>query len=156
MADQFEYDVFLSHSSKDKAVVRPLAERLRADGLKVWFDEWVLKPGNHLQKKIDDGLEESRVLVLCMSEYAGSPVRGVAPTHFTMGMNHSGQTPVRPQTKRGGSGAKLDGAVPSWDWSPSRVRSLRGSRGGSGPEKLRPALGGKLRHGFDGGVWHQS
>jgi len=34
-ADDFQYDVFLSHSAKDKAVVRPLAERLRADGLKV-------------------------------------------------------------------------------------------------------------------------
>jgi len=29
----FQYDVFLSHSAKDKAVVRPLAERLQADGL---------------------------------------------------------------------------------------------------------------------------
>ena len=43
MPDEFPYDVFLSHSAKDKAVVRPLAERLRADGVKVWFDEWVLK-----------------------------------------------------------------------------------------------------------------
>ena len=33
----FPYDVFLSHSAKDKAVVRPLAERLRQDGLKVPF-----------------------------------------------------------------------------------------------------------------------
>ena len=40
MPDQFHYDVFLSHSAKDKAVVRPLAERLRKDGVKVWFDEW--------------------------------------------------------------------------------------------------------------------
>ena len=39
MADDFTYDVFLSHSSKDKAVVRDIAERLRADGLRVWFDE---------------------------------------------------------------------------------------------------------------------
>jgi hypothetical protein len=31
--NEFTYDVFLSHSAKDKAVVRPLAERLRADGL---------------------------------------------------------------------------------------------------------------------------
>jgi len=29
MPSQFHYDVFLSHSSKDKAAVRPLAERLR-------------------------------------------------------------------------------------------------------------------------------
>ena len=32
MPDEFQYDVFLSHSAKDKAVVRPLAERLRQDG----------------------------------------------------------------------------------------------------------------------------
>ena len=29
MEQEFQYDVFLSHSAKDKAVVRPLAERLR-------------------------------------------------------------------------------------------------------------------------------
>jgi hypothetical protein len=38
--DEFQYDVFLSHSARDKAVVRPLAERLRQDGLKVSFDDW--------------------------------------------------------------------------------------------------------------------
>ena len=66
----FPYDVFLSHSAKDKAVVRPLAERLRADGVKVWFDEWVLKPGDSIPSKIEEGLERSRVLVLCMSANA--------------------------------------------------------------------------------------
>ena len=70
MPDEFEYDVFLSHSSKDKAVVRPLAERLQKDGLKVWFDEWVLKPGDSIPAKIEEGLEHSRVLVLCMSANA--------------------------------------------------------------------------------------
>ncbi len=35
MPGDFQYDVFLSHSSKDKPAVRPLAERLRKDGLKV-------------------------------------------------------------------------------------------------------------------------
>ena len=53
MGQKFEYDVFLSHSAKDKAVVRSLAERLRKDGLKVWFDEWVLKPGESIPPKID-------------------------------------------------------------------------------------------------------
>ncbi len=41
----FTHDVFLSHSSKDKAVVRLLAERLPEavrKHLKVWFDEWEL------------------------------------------------------------------------------------------------------------------
>jgi hypothetical protein len=76
MPDDFTYDAFLSHSAKDKAVVRELAERLRKDGVKVWFDEWVLKPGDSIKSpqsktaKIEEGLERSRVLVLCMSANA--------------------------------------------------------------------------------------
>src|SRR5215510_12100536 len=70
MADDFTYDVFLSHSSKDKAVVRAVAERLRADGLRVWLDDWEIRPGDHIQAKIEEGLEHSRVLVLCMSAQA--------------------------------------------------------------------------------------
>jgi hypothetical protein len=66
----FQYDVFLSHSAKDKAIVRAVAERLRADGLQVWFDEWEIKPGDSIPAKIEDGLEHSRVLVLCMSANA--------------------------------------------------------------------------------------
>jgi len=70
MPDEFQYDVFLSHSAKDKAVVRELAERLRTDGLKVWFDEWEIKPGDSIPAKIEEGLEQSRVLVLCTSANA--------------------------------------------------------------------------------------
>jgi hypothetical protein len=66
----FTHDVFLNHSAKDKAVVRPLAGRLRQNGLKVWFDEWVLKPGDNIPAKIEEGLEKTRVLVLCMSAHA--------------------------------------------------------------------------------------
>ncbi|HEV7405253.1 MAG TPA: toll/interleukin-1 receptor domain-containing protein, partial [Chthoniobacteraceae bacterium] len=70
MPDDFQYDVFLSHSAKDKDVARDIAERLRKDGVKVWFDEWVLKPGDSIPAKIEEGLEHSRVLVLCMSANA--------------------------------------------------------------------------------------
>src|SRR5437588_4598087 len=70
MGDQFSFDVFLSHSSSDKAVVRDVAERLRKDGLRVWLDDWVLRPGDNIPAKIEDGLERSRVLVLCMSAQA--------------------------------------------------------------------------------------
>ena len=42
MPSEFQFDVFLSHSAKDKAGVRAVAERLRKDELKVWFDEWEL------------------------------------------------------------------------------------------------------------------
>jgi len=70
MSENFQFDVFLSHSAKDKAAVRPLAEWLRRDGLRVWFDEWEIKPGDSIPAKIEEGLEHSRVLVLCMSANA--------------------------------------------------------------------------------------
>jgi hypothetical protein len=65
--ETFDFDVFLSHSSNDKPVVRALAERLRRDGLRVWFDEWVIQLGDSIYAKISDGLERSRILLLCMS-----------------------------------------------------------------------------------------
>ncbi|RJR45003.1 MAG: TIR domain-containing protein, partial [Desulfobacteraceae bacterium] len=70
MTEEFRFDVFISYSSKDKAVARAVAERLRTDGLKIWLDEWVLKPGDNIPAKIEEGLEHSRILVLCMSRNA--------------------------------------------------------------------------------------
>ena len=66
----FAFDVFLSHSSKDKPAVTGVAERLRADGLRVWLDAWEILPGDSIPAKVDQGLEESRVLVLCLSANA--------------------------------------------------------------------------------------
>jgi hypothetical protein len=59
----FYYDVYLTYSIRDKAVVRETEERLRTEGLRVWFDEWVFKPGDSIRAKIDKGLERSRVLM---------------------------------------------------------------------------------------------
>ena len=99
MPDDFQFDVFLSHRAKDKEVVRVFSlsasngERagvrcrnlnlLRKDGVQVWFDEWVLpvasvydrSTGGRSQSaatvaKIEEGLEHSRVLLLCMSDHA--------------------------------------------------------------------------------------
>ena len=61
MPEYLPFDVFLSHSSKDKTVVRELAERLRGDGVRVWFDEWELRPGDSVPAKIEEGLERSRM-----------------------------------------------------------------------------------------------
>jgi WD40 repeat protein/GTPase SAR1 family protein len=70
MADRFAYDIFLSHNSRDKPRVRALAERLRAAGLRVWFDEWVIRPGDDIYLAIERGLEAARAQVLCMSPAA--------------------------------------------------------------------------------------
>ena len=70
MSNQFQFDVFLSHNSKDKPRVRRLAERLKQAGLRVWFDEWCVGAGDIIALKVDEGLERSRVLLLCISPNA--------------------------------------------------------------------------------------
>jgi TIR domain len=49
------YDVFWSHNSEDKPCVRQLAERLRAQGLRVWFDDWVIRAGDAISLAIEHG-----------------------------------------------------------------------------------------------------
>jgi|CXWL01.1.fsa_nt_gi GTPase SAR1 family protein len=68
--NNFKFDVFLSYNSKDKMQVRRLAERLHATGLRVWFDEWVINPGDDFYSSIEDGLTNSRSLMLFMSKTA--------------------------------------------------------------------------------------
>lgn len=65
--DRFDFDVFLSYSAKDRLVVRDIALQLKANKIKVWFDEWQLAIGDSIPHKIELGLESSRVLILCMS-----------------------------------------------------------------------------------------
>ena len=62
------YDVFISHASEDKdAVVRPLANALKDKGLSVWYDEFELKIGDSLRRKIDQGLSKSRFGIVVLS-----------------------------------------------------------------------------------------
>lgn len=64
MTDQeFKYDVFLSHASEDSEWCRMLAERLRREGVRVWFDLWRVKVGDHLLMKLNEGLEQSHQTV---------------------------------------------------------------------------------------------
>ncbi len=63
-----EYDVFISHASEDKDnVVRPLAKALVEKGLKVWYDEFELRIGDSLRRKIDKGLAKSKFGIVVLS-----------------------------------------------------------------------------------------
>lgn len=68
-ADGRTFDVFISHASEDKdEVVRPLATALRDGGLSVWYDEFELRIGDSLRRKIDRGLASSRFGVVVLSK----------------------------------------------------------------------------------------
>jgi len=62
------FDVFISHASEDKdELVRPLAEALKEEGLRVWYDEFELRIGSSLRRTIDRGIARSRFGVVVLS-----------------------------------------------------------------------------------------
>jgi len=67
--DERLFDVFISHASEDKdEIVRPLATALKEAGLSVWYDEFELKIGDSLRRKIDRGLASSRFGIVVLSQ----------------------------------------------------------------------------------------
>ena len=63
-----EFDLFLSHATEDKQLVRPLAKALMERGISVWFDEAEIRTGDSLRESIDRGLARSRFGVVMLSE----------------------------------------------------------------------------------------
>jgi hypothetical protein len=68
MGQIHQFDAFISYATEDKdTFVRPLALKLKEEGLDVWFDEFCLKVGDSLTEKIDLGLGSSRFGVVILS-----------------------------------------------------------------------------------------
>ncbi|TCN28163.1 TIR domain-containing protein [Kribbella orskensis] len=62
------WDVFVSHASEDKAAVaRPLTDALKQLDVSVWLDDFELRIGDSLRRKIDRGLARSRFGVVIIS-----------------------------------------------------------------------------------------
>lgn len=60
--------VFLSHASEDKdRFARRLAEEFHKNGIKCWFDEWEISPGDSLYERINEGIKESGYFVVVLS-----------------------------------------------------------------------------------------
>lgn len=60
--------LFICHASEDKDFVRPLAEELRKEYEKVWYDEYELKLGDNLLEKIDQGLASCDYGIVVLSK----------------------------------------------------------------------------------------
>lgn len=63
-----EWDVFVSYASEDRqAVANPLANALKASGLRVWYDQFEIRPSDSLFASISEGLRSSRYGVVVLS-----------------------------------------------------------------------------------------
>ena len=47
--------VYLAHASEDHELAKQLAERMMAERIEVWFDEWEIRPGDSLRRKMEQG-----------------------------------------------------------------------------------------------------
>ncbi len=64
---QPQMEVFLCHSSGDKASVRKLWERLQADGFAPWLDEKELLPGQRWETEIRNAIDRAGAIIVCLS-----------------------------------------------------------------------------------------
>ncbi len=64
-----KWDVFISYAWEDKEFVDHLADALKKKELNVWYDRFVLTVGDSLQRKINEGLANSRYGIVVLSPY---------------------------------------------------------------------------------------
>jgi hypothetical protein len=64
------FDVFVSHSSKDKPWVHRLVADLTRYGVSVWLDENEIRPGDLFAKALEQGIAQSRAVALVISPEA--------------------------------------------------------------------------------------
>lgn len=67
MEKSCEWDVFVSHNWKQKPWVREVVTQWQHLGLKVFFDEKDIKPGDDILQVLDKGLKGSRCVVLIIT-----------------------------------------------------------------------------------------
>lgn len=60
--------IFLCYSSKDKEIVRWFRNKFKEEGIKTWFDEAEIFPGDSIPAKIAKGMERAKFVALFISE----------------------------------------------------------------------------------------
>jgi TIR domain len=87
--------VFLCHSSGDKEHVRQLYHQLTADGVRCWFDEEDLLPGQDWESEISKAIRRSRFVLACISNSSISK-SGFVQKELRLALDVAGEQPDGP------------------------------------------------------------
>jgi hypothetical protein len=63
----FAGPVFISYNHADREFAGWLAEQLLMHRVAVWYDEWEMRVGDSLRRKVQDGIDTSAYLVVILS-----------------------------------------------------------------------------------------
>jgi hypothetical protein len=66
--NEYRFDVFISHNSKDKPAVRELVKKLKLRNIKYWLDEERIMPGDSNIKKLEEGIENSKTAAVLIGK----------------------------------------------------------------------------------------
>lgn len=64
------FDVFISHSTKNKAIARLAYYNGIANGLRPWFDESLFVVGDEMLSTLEAAVEDSAAYILFANDYA--------------------------------------------------------------------------------------
>jgi hypothetical protein len=68
MVDTGKKKVFISYSTKDVTLANVVRNELTAMSLNVWFDSYVIQPGQHISTQIAEGMNATDYVVVLISE----------------------------------------------------------------------------------------
>jgi hypothetical protein len=80
------HDVFISYSSKDKAIADAVCARLEARGIRCWIAPRDVQPGLAYGEAIIDGIRQCRIMVLLLSSSANTS--GHIPKEVERAVSH--------------------------------------------------------------------
>ena len=84
------YDVFLSHNSKNKPSVEEIGRKLQETySLKCWLDKWNLVPGEPWQEALLDALDDCQTVAVfvgpnIISPWENEEMRSAKPSDLTI------------------------------------------------------------------------
>jgi len=62
------WDVFISYSSNDLSVIKKLTDLLKNKKISYWLDRDQIKPSDSITQRIEYGVQNSPVILLCISK----------------------------------------------------------------------------------------
>ncbi len=152
------FDVFLSHNSSDKPTVRALKQALAERGLKCWLDEEQLRPGVPWQDLLEQGIEDSGSVVVCVAADGLGPwEKGEMEAALRLAVKDD--CPIIPVLLPGvPSAPELPGFLGSRTWADLRGgldpegidRLIRGITGNEPEEPVKPGIVDLTIEGFRG------